>query len=151
MSTVRASLVCERARAQVSLDLDAELSVLERRMLASHLLRCDECRAYSDQVNGFTRTLREAPLEAPAHPVVVRRPRRRVHVARIQVGVAAVLAVATVGVATQVSDSTGGSSSAPRVESEQNLSPPSRVMEREQAILNVVRPGLPLPPSGSVL
>ena len=150
MSAV-ASVVCERARAQVSLDLDGDLSLLERRMLASHLLRCDGCRAYSDEVNGFTTALRSAPAERPAHPVVVRRPPRRVHVARIQVGVAAVLAVATVGVATQVIDSTGHSGSAERSQFGQQLSPPSSTMEREQAILSVVRPGRPLPPSGSVL
>jgi predicted anti-sigma-YlaC factor YlaD len=131
--------------------LDGELSLLERRMLASHLLRCDGCRAYSDEVNGFTRALRSAPLESPDHPVVVRYPRRRVHIARIQVGAAAVIAVAALGVATQVGDSTGRSGSAHRSEIGQQLSPPWSTIEREQAILDVVRPGRPLPRSGSVL
>lgn len=151
MSAVRASLLCERARAQVSLDLDGELSVLERRMLAAHLLRCDECCSYSDEVNGFTRALRRAPLESRQHPVVVHRPGRRIAMARVQVGVAALLAIATVGVATQVSDSTGPSRSAPTFTTEPDLSPPRSVLEREQSILNVVRPGRPLPPDGSVL
>lgn len=149
-SRIRASLICERVRAQVSLDLDGELSQLERRMLSAHLLRCPECLAFSDEVNGFTHELRSAPFESLEYPVVVRRP-GRVALARVQVGVAAALALASVGIATQLGDSTRQQQSPPGLSSSRELSPPRSVLEREQAILQVVRPGLPLPPIGSVL
>ena len=101
MRTVRPSVVCERVRAQVSLELDGELSQLERRMMESHLARCPECHAYERDAAALTRLLREAPLERPLYPPVVRRP-RRVSVARMQVGVAAALAVAVLGVTLQM-------------------------------------------------
>ena len=99
MRTVR-PLICERVRAQVSLQLDGELSELERRMVASHLARCPGCHAYECDTAMLTRLLREAPLESSRYPVVVSRP-RRVSVARMQVGFAAALAVAVLGVAVQ--------------------------------------------------
>ena len=99
MRTVR-PLVCERVRAQVSLQLDGELSELERRMVALHLARCPGCHAYERDTAMLTRLLREAPLESLRYPVVVRRP-RRASVERMQVGFAAALAVAVLGVAVQ--------------------------------------------------
>ena len=93
MRTGRPSLVCDRVRAQISFGLDGELSQLEHAMLSSHLERCADCRAYETDVTTFTRAMREAPLEAPARPVVVR-PRRRFVATRIQVGAAAAAAVA---------------------------------------------------------
>lgn len=93
-------MICERVRAQVSLQLDGELSELERRMVASHLARCPGCHAYERDTVMLTRLLREAPLESSRYPVVVHRP-RRVSVARMQVGVAAALAVVVLGVAVQ--------------------------------------------------
>ena len=93
-------MICERVRAQVSLQLDGELSELERRMVESHLARCPECCSYERGAAMLTRLLREAPLQPLTYPVVVRRP-RRVSVARMQVGVAAAVAVAVLGVAVQ--------------------------------------------------
>lgn len=104
MSPTGTSVVCQRVRAQVSLQLDDELSQLERRMLEAHLERCPQCSAYAADVTAFTHQLRWAPLETLERPVVVRRP-RRLALARLQVGAAAVLAVATVGVAAQVTQS----------------------------------------------
>jgi len=150
MSAVRPSVVCERVRAQVSLQLDDELSQLERRMLAAHLERCGDCRSYADEVSAFTRTLREAPLESLESPLVIRRARRP-SIARLQIGVAAGLVVAVLGAVSQFTASDSQSPSLSRFEGAQNLSPPSAVLEREQAILQVVRPGITLPPPGSVL
>ena len=150
MSAVRPSVVCERVRAQVSLQLDDELSQLERRMLAAHLERCGDCRSYADAVSAFTRTLREAPLESLESPLVIRRARRP-SIARLQIGVAAGLVVAVLGAVSQFTASDSQSPSLSRFEGAQNLSPPSAVLEREQAILQVVRPGITLPPPGSVL
>ena len=150
MSAVRPSVVCERVRAQVSLQLDDELSQLERRMLAAHLERCADCRSYMEDVNAFTAALREAPLESLERPLVLRRARRP-SIARLQIGVAAGLAVAILGAASQFAVSETQSPSLSRFEDTQNLSPPGAVLEREQAILQVVRPGMTLPPPGSVL
>ena len=150
MSAVRPSVVCERVRAQVSLQLDDELSQLERRMLAAHLERCADCRSYTEDVNAFTTAVREAPLESLERPLVLRRARRP-SIARLQIGVAAGLAVAVLGAASQFAASETQSPSLSRFEGTQNLSPPGAVLEREQAILAVVRPGVTLPPPGSVL
>ena len=150
MSAVRPSVICERVRAQVSHQLDDELSQLERRMLAAHLERCADCRSYADEVSVFTRTLREAPLESLERPLVLRRP-RRASIGRLQVGVPAGLAVAILGAASQFAASETQSPSLARFEGARNLSPPGAVLEREQAILDVVRPGVTLPPPGSVL
>ena len=89
-------MVCERVRAQVSLELDDELSQLERRMVDAHLVRCPNCRAYDADVAAFTTKLRSAPLEQIEHPIVLHRP-RRVALARVQVGLAAALAIALLG------------------------------------------------------
>ena len=102
MRAIRASVVCERVSAQVSLELDGELSQLEREMMASHLRRCAECRAFAESVRAFTEELRAAPLELPRRrPVVVGRP-RRISLTGAQVGVAATLAIAALGLASQL-------------------------------------------------
>jgi predicted anti-sigma-YlaC factor YlaD len=101
MNAVRPSLVCQRIREQVSLRLDDELSQLEERMLASHLLRCSDCRTFEESVREFTEQLRSAPLESPRQPILVRR-RRRVSLTAGQVTAAATLAVAVLGVLSQV-------------------------------------------------
>ena len=150
MRAIRASVVCERVRAQVSLELDGELSQLERRMLASHLERCPQCQAFAADVRSFTDDLRNATLETLETPVVVRRP-RRLATARLQVGAAAALAVVALGIGSQLAASEPQSPSLSRFEGAPNLSPRTSVLEREQAILNVVRPGTPLPVPGSVL
>lgn len=151
MTSVLPSLVCRRVREQVSLQLDNELSELERRMLDAHLARCVDCAGYADDVRTFTQELREAPLLAPERPVVVTRRSRDV-AARLQIGVAAALAFAALGLGTQVAASSEpGDSSLSRFEGTPNLSPPRAVLEREQAILQVVKPGTPLPRPGTVL
>jgi predicted anti-sigma-YlaC factor YlaD len=94
-------VACERVRGQVSLELDGELSQLERAMLAAHVLRCADCRGYRGDVQAFTRALRAATLEA-APPVSVRRYRRSRAATRFQAGVAAAMAFAVVGVVSQM-------------------------------------------------
>jgi predicted anti-sigma-YlaC factor YlaD len=151
MTAVHQSLVCSRVREQVSLQLDNELSELERRMLDAHLARCADCSAYAHDVRTFTEELREAPLLALERPVVVARRGRHV-AARLQIGVAAALAFAALGLGTQLASSTdSGDTSLSRFEGVPNLSPSRAVLEREQAILQVVKPGTPLPAPGTVL
>lgn len=150
MSVVHASTVCERAREQVSLSLDGELSQLEHRLLDAHLARCGACAAYAADVASFTQQVRSAPLESPRQPVVVRR-HRTFAPARIQVIAAAALAFLAVGIAGQLSATSSEQPSLSRFDRKPNLSPPQAVLEREQAILRVVRPGTPLPPPGSIL
>jgi anti-sigma factor RsiW len=66
---------CERAAQWISLELDDELSELERARLARHLERCASCRAWSAEVGGFTSLLRTAPLVELSSPVAVVVPR----------------------------------------------------------------------------
>jgi anti-sigma factor RsiW len=77
--------------------LDGELSQLEQRMVASHLARCGDCRMFEESVREFTVQMREAPLESPRIPITVR-PARRAVLSAANVSVAAMLAVAVLGV-----------------------------------------------------
>ena len=151
MNAIPASVVCERVRAQISLELDGELSQLERRMLSSHLARCAHCAEYAVGVRDLTERIRREPLVAMGRPVVVRR-RRMLTTTRLQVGVAAAFALAALGLGTQLAtlpESQGPSLA--RFEGRPNLSPPRSVAEQEQAILRVVKVGRPLPPPGSAI
>ncbi|MGB2953588.1 MAG: zf-HC2 domain-containing protein [Gaiellaceae bacterium] len=86
---------CGRIRELTSLELDGELSQLDRVRIAVHLGRCASCRGFRQQVHAATQALRAAPLERPRRQLML--PRRRYTASRaIQVaGVAAVLVVAT--------------------------------------------------------
>lgn len=98
------SVNCSRVRAQVSLQLDDELSQLERRMVSAHLERCHDCSLYAEEVEEFTLALRAAPMVSLDRAIAVTRP-RRLSILRMQAGVAAVLAVVAVGLASQVTPS----------------------------------------------
>lgn len=139
MSTVRPSVICDRVRSQISLDLDDELSQLERAMVSAHLERCPECRAYKGEVAAFTGAVRAAPLERMESPIVLHRPRRGIAV-RLQSSAAAAAAVAlvAVGVASQIASQ----SPSPGLSSGSEIRYPSqRAIERELAILESVKSG----------
>jgi predicted anti-sigma-YlaC factor YlaD len=125
-------VVCERVRAQVSLEVDGELSQLERAMLAAHVARCAECRAYRRDVHALIGALRSAPLET-APPIAVRRYRRSIPATRLQAGAAAAMAFAVVGIASQVVDGRqqGSGLSSLRVVHFQT----QNELEREQALI----------------
>lgn len=150
MSVAYPQTVCSRVREQVSLELDGELSQLEQRMLGTHLERCPRCAAYAADVRDVTERIRNAPRAIMQRPVVVRRLRPLTTV-RLQVGVAAALALAALGLGTQLATSTEPQSSLARFEGQPALNPPRSVYEQEQAILRVVRAGRTLPPRGSVI
>jgi anti-sigma factor RsiW len=141
MGAIDMSVNCSRVRAQVSLQLDDELSQLERRMVSAHLERCHDCRIFADEVEEFTLQLRAAPLLALERPIAVRRP-RSLSILRMQAGVAAVLAVVAVGLASQVTPSSSGNADQPewsvtvtrfptRAETEQELELLKRLPNRE--------------------
>jgi anti-sigma factor RsiW len=148
VNLVSASIVCERIRAQVSLELDGELSQLEQRMLDSHLERCANCAHYAEEVRDVTYRIRTAPPATLRRPVVLRR-RRAMTTTRLQIGVAAAFALAALGLGLELAPSQTGSLA--RFEGRPSLSPPQSVVDREQAILRVVRVGRPLPSPGSVI
>jgi hypothetical protein len=119
-------------------------------MLETHLERCPGCAAYATDVRDFTGRMRSAPQAFMQRPVVVRR-RRPLTTVRLQIGVAAGLALAALGLGAQLAASPERSSSLARFEGQPSLSPPREVIEQEQAILRVVRAGRTLPPRGSVI
>ena len=124
MSAVYPLSVCARVREQVSLELDDELSQLEQRMLTAHLERCAACTTYADDVRDLTERMRSAPLHTMRRPVVVRR-QRSIMTTRLQIGVAAALALTALGLGTQLAaipESQQGSLA--RFEGQPNLSPP---------------------------
>jgi predicted anti-sigma-YlaC factor YlaD len=136
-------VICDRVRSQISLELDGELSQLERAMVAAHLQRCPDCRAYEAQVTAFTRVLRAAPLKEVEHPVVVRKPRRPI-AARLQAGVAAAVAIVALGVTGRIALSESPDPSSPSVAPQQVGNPSMGDLQNELAYLEVVRPGKPL-------
>ena len=150
MSVAYPQTVCSRVREQVSLELDGELSQLEQRMLGTHLERCPRCAAYAADVRDVTERIRNAPRAVMQRPIVVRR-RRPLTTVRLQVGVAAAVALAALGLGTQLASSTDSQGSLARYEGQPALNPPRSVFEQEQAILRVVRAGRTLPPRGSVI
>lgn len=143
MRVVRPSVICDRVRSQISLEVDGELSQLERAMVAAHLQRCPDCRMYEAQVTAFTRVLREAPLKQMESPVVVRRPRRSV-AARLQAGVAAAVAIVALGVTGRIALSESPEPRSPSVAPQQAGNPSMGDLQNELAILELVRPGKPL-------
>jgi predicted anti-sigma-YlaC factor YlaD len=66
---------CARARQQLSLRVDSELSEFEVVLLNAHLTRCDDCRAFEQGVTGLTAALRSVPAESPS--ISFQPPRRR--------------------------------------------------------------------------
>jgi predicted anti-sigma-YlaC factor YlaD len=82
--------------------LDGELSQLERRIVVAHLDRCADCREFERTVRDFTMKMREAPLESLRVPVVIARQARRAVFSAANVGVAAMLVVAVLGVVAQL-------------------------------------------------
>lgn len=97
----RSELLCERTREYVSLEVDGELSEFEHGFLVAHLRYCGECRLYRSEIHALARHIRTAPPEVLAHPIrlpvyVASRP---TVLARVQLGVAAALAIAVVGTA----------------------------------------------------
>jgi predicted anti-sigma-YlaC factor YlaD len=127
--------------------LDGELSQLEQRMVASHLARCADCRSFEASVRDFTLEMRQAPLESPRVPIAVRRARRAVLNAA-NVSVAAMLAVAALGVVSQLS-----APGAHNVEAVQRISSanlftagwrPERELAQIDSLQGLQRPG-PMP------
>jgi predicted anti-sigma-YlaC factor YlaD len=66
---------CARARQQLSLRVDSELSEFELVLLGAHLSRCEDCRVFEEGVVGLTGALRAVPMESPA--ISFEPPRRR--------------------------------------------------------------------------
>jgi anti-sigma factor RsiW len=87
---------CDRARAQISALLDAELSQLEEADLRLHLDGCAACRTYHAGAVSVSESLRAAPLEQLDFPIVV--PNRRYVATRwIQAASAAAAVLAAIG------------------------------------------------------
>lgn len=78
-----------------SLQLDGELSELERALLGAHLARCDACAVYVREVGAATRGLRAAELERPAHPITL--PSRRRLLRPVHLSAAAAMLAMAVG------------------------------------------------------
>jgi len=86
---------CERAAQWISLDLDGELSQLERAALGRHLDGCPRCREIGADVRAFTTLLREAPLVELDRPVELP-PARRAHARTVRrVGASLAFAMVT--------------------------------------------------------
>jgi predicted anti-sigma-YlaC factor YlaD len=89
---------CDQIREWISLELDCDLSRIERALVDRHVAGCADCRAFATDAHAFTGALRAAPLEPLEQPIAL--PSRvRLTARSFQVAVAAAVAVAAVGVA----------------------------------------------------
>jgi predicted anti-sigma-YlaC factor YlaD len=93
---------CGRARQQLSLRVDSELSEFELVLLKAHLGRCDDCRAFQQGIKGLTKALRAVPVETPL--ISFQPPRRR---ARLDVVLAGSLRAGSAAAAIAVVAITG--------------------------------------------
>jgi predicted anti-sigma-YlaC factor YlaD len=83
---------CDRCRAWVSMDLDAELTEFEQARLRRHLRACADCRAFARDLRSATALLRAArPADLPAQ-VELPRVRTRRSLQSVVAGVAATAA-----------------------------------------------------------
>jgi predicted anti-sigma-YlaC factor YlaD len=95
---------CNREREWISRALDGELSEFEQVVVAAHLERCAECRAFAADVRACTTLLRSAPAEPLETGIWLGDPRRSARAARLRLRVApaasaaAALAAAFLGV-----------------------------------------------------
>jgi len=121
------SEVCHRTRQHVSLRLDSELSELEQALMAAHLARCTSCRAFADDLEGLTETLRAAPLAEPS--VQFQLPRRP---ARFGVAQAGSAAAAAITVAVALVGIVGLRSSPARISAVEVQSAQERISVKEQ-------------------
>jgi Putative zinc-finger len=78
-----------------SLQLDGELSELERALLDAHVARCEPCAIFIREVGAATRGLRAAELTRPAHSITI--PSRRRLVRPLHVSAAAAILALAVG------------------------------------------------------
>ena len=117
-----------------SLQLDGELSELERALLAAHLVRCDACAIYVREVGAATRGLRAAELERPAHPITL--PSRRRLLRPVHVSAAAAMLTMAVGLGALFSSLNSAGSRVVPVASASELNP---VTAGENALIREVR------------
>ncbi len=109
-------VLCDRARAWAALEPDGELSELERKLLGSHLDRCDTCAVFALRVAAVAAELRAASLQPLPRPVSVRVWRRRPVYSRVSaVGAAAAVALMALGVSARAPLSPGDGNQLPRV------------------------------------
>src|SRR6266498_2943416 len=80
MRTISSSgWACDRARQAVSLQLDGELSQLERALLDRHVGRCAACAAFAADATALTEQLRAAPVLELEWPIQLPLSRRVGH------------------------------------------------------------------------
>ena len=99
---VSSGVLCERARSWAALAPDGELSELERKLLDSHLRRCEPCSRFAVEVAAVAADLRTSALLPLPRPVTIPTWHRRPVYARFRgVAAAAAVAVMALGIASR--------------------------------------------------
>ena len=117
-----------------SLQLDGELSELERALLDAHVARCEPCAVYVREVAAATEQLRAADLELPAEPISV--PGRQRILRPVHVSAAAALLAVAVGLGALVSSLNSAGRPVVEVASAAQLNP---VTAGENSLIREVR------------
>lgn len=102
MTKVSNGVLCDRARSWAALAPDGELSELERKLLDSHLKRCEACSRFAVEVAAVAADLRASTLQPLPRPVTIPSWHRRPVYARFRgVAAAAAVAVMALGIASR--------------------------------------------------
>lgn len=129
---------CERAQAWASLELDGELSQLERALLETHIRGCAACAETVAGIRTLTHALRNAPLEPLDRPVaaITAARSRRARPLAVRLALAAALAAVAAGLGV-VAGNLGSPSPAPP----QAPDEPLALLPDAKRDLQGVRPG----------
>ncbi|MGH3066674.1 MAG: zf-HC2 domain-containing protein [Gaiellaceae bacterium] len=136
--------VCHRTRQHVSIRLDSTLSELEEALATAHLARCAACSEFASDLEGFTETLRTAPLAEPSMPFELPRRPSRFSAARASSAAVAAITVTVALSGITLSGVVGIDPAPARISASDVESAHDRMLLKEQLMREIDTANVPL-------